>query len=71
MPRPNASMSLHAKLNDIHQIAIIYLPHDKYKKKICEYALNIETSKRNLIIAKTALVPPIIIRHMKMILEAE
>ena len=38
-------MSLHAKLNDI-QTDIIYLPHDKYKKKIYEYALNIEMSKK-------------------------
>ena len=39
--RPNASMSLHAKPNDIHQADILYLPHDKYKKKIYKYALNI------------------------------
>ena len=40
-PRPNASMSLHAKLNDIHQADILYLPHDKYEKKIYKYVLNI------------------------------
>ena len=34
-------MSLHAKSNDIHQADIIYLPHDKYKKKVYKYALNI------------------------------
>ena len=36
IPRPNASMSLQAKPNDI-----LYLPHDKYEKKIYKYALNI------------------------------
>ena len=41
IPRPNASMSLHAKPNDIHQVGIPYLPHDRYKKKIYKYALNI------------------------------
>ena len=41
IPRPNASMSLHAKPNDIHQVDILYLPHDKYKKKIYKYDLNI------------------------------
>ena len=40
-PRPNASMSLQAKPNDIHQADIPYLPHYKYEKKIYEYALNI------------------------------
>ena len=39
--RPNASMSLHDKPNDIHQVDVLYLPHDKYKKKIYKYALNI------------------------------
>ena len=34
-------MSLQAKPNDIHQTDILYLPHDKYKKKIYKYALNI------------------------------
>ena len=38
--RPNAKTSLHAKPNDIHQADILYLPHDKYKKKIYNYALN-------------------------------
>ena len=41
IPRPNASTSLHATPNDIHQVDILYLPHDKYKKKIYQYALNI------------------------------
>ena len=27
---PNASMSLYAKPNDIHQADILYLPHDKF-----------------------------------------
>ena len=33
IPRPNASMSLFAKPNDIHQSDILYLPHDKFKRK--------------------------------------
>ena len=37
IPRPNASMSLFAKPNDIHQS----LPNDKFKKKTYKYALNI------------------------------
>ena len=41
IPTPNVSMSLHAKPNDIHQADILYLAHDKYKKKIYKYALNI------------------------------
>ena len=41
IPRPNASMSLFAKPNDIHQSDILYLPHDKFKKKTYKYALNI------------------------------
>ena len=41
IPRPNPSMSLRAKPNDIHQVDILYLPHDKYEKKIYKYALNI------------------------------
>ena len=41
IPRPNVSMSLHAKPNDIHQADILYLSHDKYEKKIYKYALNI------------------------------
>ena len=32
-------MSLHAKPNDIHQADILYLPNDKYKKKLYKYAL--------------------------------
>ena len=34
-------MSLFAKPNDIHQADILYLPHDKFKKKPYKYALNI------------------------------
>ena len=34
-------MSLFAKLNDIHQADILYLPHDEFKKKTYKYALNI------------------------------
>ena len=41
IPRPNASMSLFAKPNDIHQSDLLSLPHDKFKKKIYKYALNI------------------------------
>ena len=41
VPRPNASMSLYATPNDIHQADILYLPHDKLKKKIYKYALNV------------------------------
>ena len=41
IPRPNASMSLFAKPNDIHQADILYLPHDKFKKKTYKYVLNI------------------------------
>ena len=41
IPRPNVNMSLSAKLNDIHQVDILYLPHDRYKKKTYKYALNI------------------------------
>ena len=41
IPRPNASMSLFAKPNDIHQADILYSPHDRYKKKTYKYALNI------------------------------
>ena len=39
--RPNASMSLYASPNDIHQADILYLPHDRYEKKVYKYALNI------------------------------
>ena len=41
VPRPNACMSLFAKPNDIHQRDLFSLPHDKFKKKIYKYALNI------------------------------
>ena len=41
IPRPNASMSVLAKPNDIHQADILYLSHDKIKKKTYKYALNI------------------------------
>ena len=41
VPRPNASMSLYAMPNDIHQADILYLPHDKLKKKAYKYALNV------------------------------
>ena len=33
IPRPNASLSLFAKPNDIHQVDILYLPHDKFKMR--------------------------------------
>ena len=41
VPRLNASMSLFAKPNDIHQSDLLSLPHDKLKKKTYKYALNI------------------------------
>ena len=41
VPRPNASMSLFAKPNDIHQADVLYLPHDRYEKRLYKYALNI------------------------------
>ena len=41
VPRLNASMSLFAKPNDIHQSDLLSLPHDKFKKKTYKYALNI------------------------------
>ena len=41
IPRPNASMSLFATPNDIHQADILYLPHDRYERKTYKYALNI------------------------------
>ena len=41
IPRPNASMSLFAKPNDIHQSDLLSLPHDKFKKKTYKYSLNI------------------------------
>ena len=34
-------MSLFAKPNDIHQADILYLPHDRYEKKVYKYASNI------------------------------
>ena len=34
-------MSLFASPNDIHQADILYLPHDKLKKKTYKYALNV------------------------------
>ena len=34
-------MSLFATPTDIHQADILYLPHDRYEKKVCKYALNI------------------------------
>ena len=40
VPRPNASMSLFAKPNDIHQSELLSLLHDKFKKKTYKYALN-------------------------------
>ena len=36
-----ASLSLFAKPNDIHQADILYLPHEKFRKKTYKYALNI------------------------------
>ena len=41
IPRPNTSMSLFAKSNDIHQSDLLSLPHDKFKKKTYKYALNV------------------------------
>ena len=41
IPRPNASTSLFAKPNDIHQSDLLSLPHDKFKKKTYKYALNV------------------------------
>ena len=41
VPRPNASMSLFAEPNDIHQSDLLSLPHYKFKKKIYKYAPNI------------------------------
>ena len=40
IPRPNAIMSF-AKPNDIRQANILYLPHDRYEKKVYKYPLNI------------------------------
>ena len=41
IPRPNASLSLFAKSNDIHQADILYLPHDKFERRTYKYALNV------------------------------
>ena len=41
VPKPNASMSLFGKPNDIHQADILYLPHDRYEKRLYKYALNV------------------------------
>ena len=41
IPRPNASMSLFTKPNDIHQGDLLSLPHDRYRKKMYKYASNI------------------------------
>ena len=41
IPRPNASLSLYAKPNDIHQSDLLSLPHDKFKKKTYKYILSI------------------------------
>ena len=41
IPRPNASMSLFTKPNDIHQSDLLSLLHGKFKKKTYKYALNI------------------------------
>ena len=41
IPRPNASMSLFAKPNDIHQSDLNSLPHDKFKTKAYKYVLNV------------------------------
>ena len=41
VPRPNASMSLFAKPNNIHQSDLLSLPHDKFKKETYKYALNV------------------------------
>ena len=41
IPRSSASMSLFAKPNNILQADILCLPHDRYEKKVYNYALNI------------------------------
>ena len=41
IPRPNASMSLYATPNDIHQANILYLPYDKFKNKVYKYVLSV------------------------------
>ena len=39
--RPNSSLALFSEPNDIYQSDILYLPHDKFRKKTYKYALNI------------------------------
>ena len=41
IPRPNASLSLFAKPNDIHQADILYLPPDKFERRTYKYTLNV------------------------------
>ena len=41
VPRPNASISIFAKPNDIQQSDLLSLLHDKFKKKTYKYVLNI------------------------------
>ena len=41
VPRPNASMSLFAKPNDVRQGDLLSLPYDKFKKETYKYALNV------------------------------
>ena len=41
LSKTDASMSLFAKPNDIHQSELLSLPHDMFKKKTYKYALNI------------------------------
>ena len=41
VPRPNASMSLFTKPNNIHQSDLLSLPYYKFKRKTYKYALNI------------------------------
>ena len=41
VPRINASMSLFAKPNDIHQSDLLSLPYDKFTKKTYKYALTL------------------------------
>ena len=48
IPGPNASKSLFANPNYIHQADILYLPHDRYEKKVYKYVLNIlDVTSRN------------------------
>ena len=39
IPRPNSSMSLHAKPNSIHQTDLLFLPRDVYRGKAYKYLL--------------------------------